>query len=76
MIRQAKDTKIRRCATCVVKQDVFIRIAQRTFTKSSVSKPKHKGKSACLLSQGESCSDTESDEKVFGVSSLSPNPNV
>ena len=57
------------------KQDVFIRTAQRIFTKSSVSKPKHKGKSACLVSQGESCSDTESDEKVFRVSSLSPNPN-
>ena len=37
---------------------------------------KHKGKSACLVSQGESCSDTESDEKVFGVSSQSHNPNV
>ena len=41
-----------------------------------LSKPKHKGKSACLVSQGESCSDTESDEKVFGVSSQSHNPNV
>ena len=37
---------------------------------------KHKGKSACLISKGESCSDSESDEKVFGVSSQSHNPNV
>ena len=41
-----------------------------------LSKPKHKGKFACLVSQGESYSDTESDEKVFGVSSQSHNPNV
>ena len=41
-----------------------------------LSKPKHKGKSACLVSQGESCSDTESDEKVCGISSQSHNPNV
>ena len=41
-----------------------------------LSKPKHKGKSACLISEEESCSDTESDEKVFGVSSQSHNPNV
>ena len=41
-----------------------------------LSKSKHKGKSACLLSEGESCSDTESDEKVFGVSSQSHNQNV
>ena len=41
-----------------------------------LSKPKHKGKSACLVSQGESSSDAESDEKVFGVSSQSHNPNV
>ena len=34
-----------------------------------LSKPKHKGKSACLVSQGECCSNTASDEKVFGVSS-------
>ena len=39
-------------------------------------KPKHKGKSACLISEGESGSDTESDEKVFGVSSQPHNPNV
>ena len=38
-------------------------------------KPKHKGKSACLIS-GESGSDTESDEKVFGVSSQPHNPNI
>ena len=41
-----------------------------------LSKCKHKGKSACLVSRGESCSDTESDEKVSGVSSQSDNPNV
>ena len=39
-------------------------------------KPKHKGKSACLISEGESGSDTESDEKVFGVSSQPHNPNA
>ena len=39
-------------------------------------KPKHKGKSACLISEGESGSDNESDEKVFGVSSQPHNPNA
>ena len=42
----------------------------------NLSKSKHKGKSACLISEGESYSDSESDEKVFGVSSQSHNPNV
>ena len=40
-----------------------------------LSKPKHKGKSACLIC-GETCLDTESDEKVFGISSHSHNSNV
>ena len=39
-----------------------------------LSKSKHKAKSACMVSQGESHSDTESDERVFGVSSQSYNP--
>ena len=37
-------------------------------------KSKHKAKSACMVSQGESHSDTESDETVFGASSQSHNP--
>ena len=37
-------------------------------------KSKHKAKSACMVSQGESHSDTESDEKVFGAYSQSHNP--
>ena len=41
-----------------------------------LSKPKHKGKSACLVSEEESHSDTEPEEKVFGVSSQSHNPNI
>ena len=31
-----------------------------------LSKPRNRGKSACLISEEESCSGTESDEKVFG----------
>ena len=42
----------------------------------NLSKSKHKGKSACLISEGESYSDSESDKKVFGVSSQFHNPNV
>ena len=37
-------------------------------------KSKHKTKSACMVSQGESHSDTESDETVFRTSSQSHNP--
>ena len=39
-------------------------------------KPKHKGKYASLISEEESCSDTESDKRVFGVSSQLHNTNV
>ena len=39
------------------------------------SKSKHKAKSACMVSQGESHSDIEPDERVFGASSQSHNPN-
>ena len=37
---------------------------------------KHKGKSACLISEADSYSDSESDETVLGISSQSCNSNV
>ena len=57
-----------------MKQDILVSIIKNLHQK--LSKPKHKGKSTCLISEGEFCSDTELDERVFGASSQFHNPNV
>ena len=76
IVKQAKDIEIVRCAICVGKRDIFGRIVQRIFTKTCRSLNTKVNLLVYSISEGESYSDRESDEKVFGASSQSHNPNV
>ena len=75
MVIQVKDIEIVKCAILCGEAGHFRKDCPKNVHQN-LSKSKHKDKSACLISEGESYSDSESDEKVFAVSSQSHNPNV